>query len=360
MILKVNWRLLLAWGRNLGLHALALLVPLSAWAEPTINANIFTHFEAYKAADERNVDDVRWGESALFVTGRLSDRLSFLSEISFEMPKYRERPVSVERLRLRYDLNRDNWLILGKMHTPVNYWNDNFHHGRLFFPSINRPLAFKRFIPIHETGLRFGGNHLFGSNIGYDIVLGTGQSTGDDLFAEGIRSYTSTLSWTPSADFKMMASYYRDTILNHAEDENHSGHAGHGVTMMMPKGTAGDMDIDYELISYSFHWRADNFTWLTEISANRTDSDSFNEGAYQYLGYHYSEDLTIYGVFDMVNVEKKEMHFASGRESFYGVGAEYAFGVNATLKIEIRRHDDKTGGQDFYSNEIQAQLAFGF
>ncbi len=123
----------------LGVFLATLLVPLMTWAEPSINANVFTHFEAYKAADESDVDDLRWGESALFVTGRLTDRLSFLTEISFEMPKYRDRPVAVERLRLRYDLNRDNWLILGKMHTPVNYWNDNFHHGRLFFPrSIDR------------------------------------------------------------------------------------------------------------------------------------------------------------------------------------------------------------------------------
>jgi hypothetical protein len=42
------------------------------------------------------------------------------------------------------------------------------------------------------------------------------------------------------------------------------------------------------------------------------------------------------------------------------MGAEYTFGVNASLKLEIRRRDDHTGGRDFYSNEIQAQLAFGF
>lgn len=337
-----------------------LLTPLVTWAEPSINANVFTHFEAYDAADKSNVDDLRWGESALFVTGRLTDRLSFLAEISFEMPKYRERPAAVERLRLRYDLNRDNWLILGKMHTPVNYWNDNFHHGRLFFPTINRPLAFKRFIPIHEAGLRFGGSHLFGTNIGYDFVLGTGQSTGNDLFAEGVKSYTSTLSWTPSADFKMMVSYYRDTILNHADSEDHGGHAGHGVTMIMPEGMPTAMDIDYELFSYSFHWRTDDFTLLTEISANRTESGPLNEAAYQYLGYHYNEDLTIYGVYDLVNVDREEIHFAAGRESFFGMGAEYTFGVNASLKLEIRRRDDHTGGRDFYSNEIQAQLAFGF
>ncbi len=167
------------------------------------------------------------------------------------------------------------------------------------------------------------------------------------MFAEGVKSYTSTLSYTPSSDFKMMLSYYRDTILNHMEDGNHSSHAGHGVTMLMPEGMSGEMDIDYELFSYSFHWRTDNFTLLTEISANSTNSGALNEAAYQYLGYHYNEDLTVYGVFDLVNVEKEELHFAPGRESFYGLGVEYAFGVNATLKLEVRRHDDHTGGRIF-------------
>lgn len=364
--------------RLTAIGALLLLFAASLRAEPSLDANIFTHIEAYNSSEDTAIDDVSWGESALFLTGRLSDRWSFLSEISFQIPKYRDETVKVERLRIRYDLNRDNWFIFGKVHTPVNYWNDNFHHGRLFFPSINRPLSFQRFIPIHETGLRFAGNSLFGSDLGYDVMLGTGQSNGDDVFAEGVRSYTGTLSWSPDNHFKIMASYYRDTIIDHGNNpfHNHGGDMRPTAMTVEPMdmndtvsmGMAPDSgdgiarsDIAYELVSYSMFWRGENFTTLTELSINRSSSQgSFNEAIYQYLGYHYSEDVTLYGLFDLVNVDATEVHFAPGRESRYGVGLEYAFGLNATLKLELRRRDDHTDSMDLYSNEIQAQISFGF
>lgn len=327
-------------------------------AEPSLEANIFTHFEAYQSSEDTPIDDLKWGESALFLTGRLSDRWSFLSEVSLAIPKYRDKTIKVERLRVRYDLNRNNWLILGKVHTPVNYWNDNFHHGRLFFPSINRPLSFQRFIPIHETGLRLAGNSLFGTNVGYDVMLGSGQSNGDDIFADGVQSYTGTLNWSPNNDLKIMASYYRDTIIDHEKNPFHdSGH----VSPIGKDDASRSKDIDYELISYSMYWRGETFTTLTELSVNRSNGQGdFNEAVYQYVGYHYNEDITLYGLFDLVNVNAAEAHFIAGRESRYGIGIEYAFGLNTTLKLEVRRRDDHRGMMDLYNNEIQAQISFGF
>ena len=88
--------------------ALAPLTHPIVMAEPEVNWNLFTHFEAYQSSEPTTKDDIKWGESALFLTGRLTDRLSFLSEISYEIPKYRDQSVKVERLRLRYDLNQNN------------------------------------------------------------------------------------------------------------------------------------------------------------------------------------------------------------------------------------------------------------
>lgn len=346
-------------------------------AETSFNANFFTHFEAYQSSEPTTMDDLKWGESAIFITGRLGDRWSFLSEMSLELPKYRDRTVRVERLRVRYDLNRDNWVIFGKFHTPVNYWNDNFHHGRLFFPTINRPLSFNRFIPIHESGLRFAGKDLFGSNIGYDVVLGTGQTNGDDVFEDGVQSYTATLNWSPSSDLRMMASYYRDAILDHKNNPYHSHNhdsdmrpttllgggnmgMGHADTGNHPLSRAAGDDLSYELMSYSLFWRSERLTTLTELSMNRTDDGDFNQAAYQYVGYHINEDVTVYGLFDLINVSSSEIHFQSGREARYGMGVEYALGLNTTLKVELRRRDDRANNMSLNNNEIQAQLSFGF
>lgn len=342
-----------------------------------INANVFTHLEGYYASEDTPADDLRLGETALFINGRVGSRWSFLSEITYELPRYRDEDLRVERLRLRFDLNRDNWAILGKVHTPVNYWNDTFHHGRLFFPTINRPLTFNRFIPIHEAGLRFAGQRFAGTDFAYDIVLGTGQSEGDDLFADGVQSYTAALSWAPSNRVKLMASYYRDTIKDHVNDPLHShgepspfgpwemGGAMDDMGSMddpadeMP-GMVGGEDLEYEMYSFSAYLDTDRFEALTELSANRSDGGDFNVSVFQYVGYHLSEDVTPYIVYDRVDVDNSEIHFRRGRELRYGIGVEFAFGVSATLKLEARRRDDHSEGLDFENNEIQAQLSFGF
>ena len=353
---------------SIGLSLYIVATLPAAHAQPEINWNVFTHIEAYQSSEDTDKDPFRLGESAFFATGRLTDRWSFLTEVSYEIPKYRDQSFKLERLRMRYDLDKDNWIIFGKMHTPVNYWNDNYHHGRLFFPTINRPKSFSRFIPIHDIGLRFAGSAMFGSGIGYDVVIGSGQSAGDDMFSEGVQSYTAALNWTPNSNLTLMGSYYRDTILDHQvnpfHNHNHEGDTPMAMPMAMPMdsmttATSGD-DISYELFSFSMHWSGAAFKGLTELSMNRTDDGDFNTAAFQYIGYRLSDDITAYALYDMVDVDKNEIHFMPGRDSRYGIGVEYAFGVNVTLKTELRRRDDHTGGLEKYNNEIQLQLSLGF
>jgi hypothetical protein len=352
------------------MHQLAWLsmmsLTVSAWSANAqdLNANWFTHFE-FDSSDAAEASDreFEWGESALFLTGN-NGRWSFLSEATFQAAKYREKQFTLERIRIRYEFNRDHAISFGKMHTPVNFWNDNFHHGRFFFPTINRPSSFGRFIPIHEVGIRFSGQSPMVEGVGYDLVLGTGQSEGDDPFGHGVQSYTASFNWRPSANSKSVISYYRDTILDHKDNPFHGGHhhgGDHGDGEDMGMAYSGsDEDIPYELLSWSLHHDGDRWRTLTELSAKRTDEGDWNWAAFQYLGYHLNESLSLYGLFDYVNVSRSEIHFSSGIEKRYGVGLEWFAATNASLKVELRRehklgviaHEDST--------VLEAQLAFGF
>ena len=357
------------------MHQLAWLsmmsLTVSAWSANAqdLNANWFTHFE-FDSSDAAEASDreFEWGESALFLTGN-SGRWSFLSEATFQAAKYREKQFTLERIRIRYEFNRDNAISFGKMHTPVNYWNDNFHHGRFFFPTINRPTSFGKFIPIHEVGIRLSGQSPMVEGVGYDIVLGTGQSEGDDAFADGVQSYTASFSWAPTPQSKSMVSYYRDTILDHEDNPFHGGHhhgGDHGHDMddqgmdMGAVDSGTDEDIPYELLSWSLHHEGELWRTLTEVSANRTDQGEWNWAAFQYLGYHVNESLSVYGLFDYVNVSREEIHFSSGIEQRYGVGVEWFAARNASLKLELRREHDLGAVAHEDSTVLEAQLAFGF
>jgi hypothetical protein len=347
-----------------------LVFNIGAASAQDINANWFTHFE-YDSSDAAEAADreIEWGESTLFLTGNLGSKWSFLSELTFQPSKYRQKEFAAHRYRIRYEFDRDNAFILGKMHTPVNYWNDNFHHGRIFFPTINRPASFGRFIPVHEVGVRFTGQSPIGEGVGYDIVLGSGQSAGDDAFADGVQSYTASFSWAPTPQSKSMVSYYRDTILDHEDNPFHGAHHhggghgqmmnGHGTDMgAMDSGT--DEDIPYELLSWSLHHEGDLWRTLTEVSANRTDQGDWNWAAFQYLGYHVNESFSVYGLFDYVNVSRKEIHFSSGIEQRYGLGIEWFAVNNTSLKVELRREHDHAVEGYVDTTVLEAQLAFGF
>jgi len=340
-----------------------------------LNVNLFTHFE-FDNSDAADAADrtVEWGESALFVTGNLTGKLSFLGEFTYIAPKYTNKSFSAHRYRLRYELDRDNAVSFGKMHTPVNYWNDNFHHGRIFFPTINRPRSFNRFVPIHEVGLRFSGVSPMVDGVGYDVVLGTGQSEGDNAFGHGVQSYTVNFNWAPSPNSKAIVSYYRDTILDHEDNPFHSGH-NHGVGdhmgmdemgmdhngMHMESSDSGtDLDISYELLSFSLHRESEYWRSLTELSANRTDGGDWNWAAYQYAGYHISDEFSVYALYDYITVGDSEIHFRAGSERRAGLGLEWFVTNTTSLKLEARSEDTDQGAIRIDDNVLEAQLSFAF
>jgi len=330
-----------------------------SFAQSTFNANFFTHFEA---TDDQlaSTDDVSWGESALFISGNVSPKLSYLAEASYLAPAYRDKAFKLERIQLRYEINREHAFSLGKIHTPVNDWNDSFHHGRIFFPTINRPLAFKRFIPVHEIGARLSGQNILGGEFGYDIVVGSGQSAGDEAFLNGIKSQTYTLRWHPLDSANLLFSYYRDELTagDAAERSGIMNTSGRGDSQTADGAVS---KVEYELFSLSATRDVGNWSVRLELSKNRTENGQFNDASFLYTGYHFDDTHTLYGLYDEVNVKAKEAFFKSGIERRFGLGYRHYFSVNASVKIEARRHVIRTpGAGTFEDNELQMQLAFGF
>src|SRR6187455_1472948 len=103
------------------------------------------------------------GEQDLFITSELSDRFSFLGESVFRFTNTTPTrfSVSIERIVIKYNMVGNHNILVGKHHTPINYWNDTYHHGRVFFPTIYRPDMFgDHFLPLHTTGISIQGHDL--------------------------------------------------------------------------------------------------------------------------------------------------------------------------------------------------------
>src|SRR6185312_1674443 len=116
-------------------------------------------------------------EQDLFITSQLNDRFSFLGESVFKYEKSSASDfnVSIERLIVKYNYYGNHNIIIGKVHTPINYWNDTYHHGRVFYPTIESPMLFDaEIIPLHTTGVNFQGHDLGNIKFGYDFLIGNG------------------------------------------------------------------------------------------------------------------------------------------------------------------------------------------
>ena len=96
------------------------------------------------------------GEQDLFITSDLTDNISFLGESVFKYSATSSTKIAfgLERAILKYIYKGNHNIQIGRFHTPMNYWNDSYHHGRVFFPTVGRPESFnEHLIPIHTVGI---------------------------------------------------------------------------------------------------------------------------------------------------------------------------------------------------------------
>ena len=80
------------------------------------------------------------GEFALFLTSRINDKASVLSEIVFDEHVEQKFEVDMERLLFKYDLNDYLRMSFGRYQTGISYFNTQYHSGRWFLTTADRPL----------------------------------------------------------------------------------------------------------------------------------------------------------------------------------------------------------------------------
>ena len=83
-----------------------------------------------------------------------------LAEIVFEFEEDdNEAVLDPERIQVRWAPSTLFSLTAGRMHTPLGYWNETFHHGTWFQTTAARPLLYEfeddgGILPVHMVGLQ--------------------------------------------------------------------------------------------------------------------------------------------------------------------------------------------------------------
>ena len=315
-------------------------------------------FEYFEADEEM---EIGWalGEQSLFVSGDMGNKFSFLGEfaINYSISPQGSTHTSsfttaVRRARIKYNYAGNHSLIIGQMHTPLNYWNDVYYHARIFYPTTDRPLAFTYFLPIHSLGIRAQGQNLGKLNFGYDI------QSGNSLEGDGNNpSFITALHIKPTDGMRIGASFYYNHIadnskVHHMHEESHLAISDY------------DGALDYHLISFSFARFEKKLEILDEFTTalSRTDSLGMAQSYsnYLYVGYNIKERYTPYVLCDIIQSATNDLRNGPFNQIKYGVGYKHEFSPALNLKIQFERYtsfNNINPAPDYYEFTMQFSYA---
>ena len=291
-----------------------------------------------------------FGEQDLFITSEINDRLSFLGESVFKFDPLAstEFSVSIERIVLKYNFKGNHNILIGKHHTPINYWNDTYHHGKVFFPTVDRPLLFSSgIIPLHTTGVSFQGHNLGDIKFGYDLMVGNGIGSSSVDDNDRGKSVTAAIHIKPADRLRIGASFYHDNIAKGTMLHDDHRIIGWRVTQNLLTGSVAYFGKKAELLIEN------------TFGLNTTDTTGTKNtvAAYAYAGYRVTDKLVPYVRFDYLHYQAGEMFYRKDNTTGALAGLRYQINYLAVAKLEYQfAHSEFTGDR----NKIIAQIAIGF
>lgn len=143
----------------------------------------FTARNAQDNTGKRSVKDTfTLGQLDFFLTSRINESMSILSEVVMEAGSDNKMGIDLERLLFQWRFNDYFNMDVGRYHTVVGYYNTAYHHGTWFQTAVGRPtmLDFEDgggIIPAHNVGVHFHGDIPSGSvGLGYILEVGNGRA----------------------------------------------------------------------------------------------------------------------------------------------------------------------------------------
>ncbi|SNC59627.1 hypothetical protein SAMN06265337_0091 [Hymenobacter gelipurpurascens] len=298
------------------------------------------------------------GEQDLFITSEITERLSFLGETVFKysLDSPTDFDISVERIILKYNYAGNHSVLIGKHHTPINYWNDTYHHGRVFFPTVERPLVFSEgIIPLHTTGISLQGQNLGRLRFGYDVMVGNGLGSGDIADNNPFKSLTAAVHVKPVDGFRLGASLYHDVLSKGSMSHNHSG----GTNTLIPSKVT--QNIMTASVSYTDSVFSKRYELLAESSMaiNRSDSLGMQQAlaSYAYAGFRITDKIIPYIRLDNIQYRNKEVYYLNNNVRSFVGGLRYEISYLAVLKLEYQHIQRSTVGTP---DKLIFQVAVGF
>lgn len=156
--------------------ATSYLQSLAPVGEPPFISNLnFRVFPSisfvYEKTGSEDNSTFRFEENSFTVTAEAMERVDFLLEGNyFFSPGANSIGFTLQRLTVGYAFSDLVNLRFGRMHTPLGYWNEAFHHGGWVSTTIDRPEIYRfdfdsagGYLPTHSVGMDLSGRASLGT-----------------------------------------------------------------------------------------------------------------------------------------------------------------------------------------------------
>jgi hypothetical protein len=302
------------------------------------------------------------GEFDLFITSKLSDHLSFLSEVVLGPDVTNDFEVDIERYQLTYHANRYFSASAGRFHTSIGYYNTAYHHGNWFSTAEGRPIMYLfedsgGILPVHMVGVSFTGEvpHTESLALHWVAEVGNGLSSNPNAI-ESVQNFYSDRNYKATN----LAAYIRPQFLSGLQIGGSWYHEGLDPSQAqnpLPVSAVRQNIESAYIIYFSPNWEFMNEAVLLTNHLEGT-SQSFHSpmaytqlarkfGIYKpYFRYQYVND----SVKDPINLLKG---------MYYGpsIGMRIDFADYAAFKLQFNHLFQSS---QLAGNGLDAQIAFTF
>lgn len=304
------------------------------------------------------------GQLNLFITSRLSDRLSFLTETVIEAdPVFNQFGIEPERLMLIYSINDHLNLSIGRYHTAIGYYSTHYHHSALMQTTERRPFLFEfedggGILPIHNVGVSATG--IVSSKLGLHYVaeIGNGRSARTVLGNSPVQNVTDE----HNGKAFNLALYVRPPGIPGLQI-GASGYHDHLTPVVLVGGVPVNApDVNENIIAGHVIYQASKFEFLNEamVLQHRPDNSSVTvniPGGYSQISKAFGP-YRPYFRYEYVNVPVTDPLYADvGLIHGPRTGLRYELNESAAFKIEFGRDMRRNLPS---VNLVGTQLSFAF
>lgn len=298
-----------------------------------------------------------------------TDRASFLAEVLFEGDSANTFGVDVERVQVSYLFHELLRLKVGRMHTAFGYYNDAYHHGRLFEVATGRPYlaGFEDsggLLEAHVVGLAADGKLTLGAiDLHYDLEVGNGRTSSQSEVAFYDAKKDAKVV---NLRLRLLPSFLDGLIVGANVLYDHVPAAGPARDPSAPPGVAHELrelDVGAHVV-----YTGGSAHVIAEGAMVRHDEPDTGLTYVTFAGFveagYTIHDFTPYVRFERVSFDaKKDPFYQTGilRDAGFvndgRAGLKWLATDNLALKLEGRTFQSRTLPTQ---QSITAQCAFGF